>query len=140
MELGTASILVQLLLIFILVVLFAGRRWMRIRRDRRDAPPGVTAPPGRSSAPALPAAPARVELPPSVRRAPVREAPDLVSEELLPPCFADTCADWTQVESGMGQAPITRFSLTDWSAPADPFGVRSDVLHNRAAGAPLRLS
>ena len=46
-----------------------------------------------------------------------------MSEELLPPCFADTCADWAQVDpvpgQVPGQVPDTRFSLADWSAPTD---------------------
>ncbi|WP_338413030.1 hypothetical protein [uncultured Sphaerotilus sp.] len=126
MELGTTSILVQLLLIFVLVALFAGRRRMRIHRDQRDTHPGVTAPlaapwpAARPAAPALPPAPALADMPFSMQRAPAQAAPILVSEELLPPCFADTCADWAQVESGTAQAPITRFGLTDWSVQADP--------------------
>lgn len=125
MELGTTSILVQLLLIFVLVALFAGRRRMRIHRDQRDTHPGVTVPPAapwptvRPAPPSLPATPALAELPASMRRVPMQQAPHLVSEELLPPCFADTCADWAQVESGTGQAPITRFGLTDWSVQTD---------------------
>jgi hypothetical protein len=126
MELGTTSILVQLLLIFVLVAVFAGRRRMRIRREQRDTHPGVSMPAAapwptvRPAASALPLAPALAELPSSMRRAPAQAGPVLVSEELLPPCFADTCADWAQVESGTGQAPITRFGLTDWSVQADP--------------------
>lgn len=125
MELGTISILVQLLLIFVLVALFAGRRRMRIRRQQRDATPGAALPVAtpwpsvRSAAPAVVPAPVLAELPVAMRRAPTQEASNLVSEELLPPCFADTCADWAPVERVSDKAPNTRFSLADWSAPTD---------------------
>ncbi|MDZ7858550.1 hypothetical protein [Sphaerotilus sp.] len=176
MELGTISILVQLLLIFALVAVFTGLRRMRIRREQRDTTPGAA--PGLSAhtaAPAAPPAPAPVltELPVAGRRAPHPQGVSShVSEELLPACFADTCADWAQVASAPARAPDTRFSLADWSAPtdhvaldtsvdpatldwaldarvepprvprpvADPGGRRSDVLHNRAAGAPMHLT
>jgi hypothetical protein len=125
MELGTTSILVQLLLIFVLVALFAGWRRMRIHRDQRDTHPGVTAPlaapwpTARPAAPALTPAPALAEMPFSMQGVPAQVAPILVSEELLPPCFADTCADWSQVGPAATQAPDPRFSLSDWSAPTD---------------------
>lgn len=129
MELGTASILVQLLLIFVLVALFAGRRRIRLHRERRDTTPGAATPAAtpwpsmRSAAPAVPPAPVLVELPVAMRRAPVQGVSSRVSEELLPPCFADTCADWAQVDpvpgKVPGQVPDTRFSLADWSAPTD---------------------
>lgn len=114
MELDTASILVQLLLIFVLVAVFAGQRHLKARRERRRQPPGGTALPAMT-------APVQTGLPPNGPRV-LRAQPVVslrVSEELLPPCFADTCADWAQVERATGHAPITRFSLADWSAPTD---------------------
>lgn len=177
MELGTVSILVQLLLILALVAVFAGRRHLKARRERLGSPPS---PPVPVPAPAV----APVQVP--VAAAPVRAArpvvltPEpssaLVSEELLPACFADTCADWAHMEGdghGVADSPIpTRFSLADWSAPTDRValdempdlrdlgwaeatpvvsprparplsgsgGAAREVLHNRAAGAPLRLT
>jgi hypothetical protein len=130
MELGTASILAQLLLIFVLVTLFAGQRHLKARRERRNQHPGSAAllpvaamgvpmpmPMPRSS---LPSAPVLAELPPTVARPPRQLSADsLVCEDLLPPCFADTCADWAQVAPATGKAPDTRFSLSDWSAQTD---------------------
>lgn len=133
MELGTISILVQLLLIFVLVAVFAGLRRLRIRRERRNTTPGAAPsttapwPSARTPSPAaLPAAPVLTELPLSVRRAPVA-APSLVSEELLPGCFADTCADWAQMPPAPAKAPDTRFSLADWSAPTDHVALDTTV-------------
>lgn len=86
MELGAVSVLVELLLILVLVLVFTGRRRMKSRQDRLA---GIA--PLSSSPPSL-AVPALVPLPPD---------PDefsRVSEELLPTCFADTCADWAQVD------------------------------------------
>lgn len=135
MELGTASIVIQLVLIFLLVAVFTGRRHLRARRERRDQHPGAANPPASTLHPRhlpVPATPELVELPPTVRRAvPASNAVRLVAEELLPPCFADTCADWAQVEPVPGKPPVTpsvssapsapntRFSLADWSAPTD---------------------
>ena len=124
MELGTASILAQLLLIFVLVALFAGQRHLRARREQRNQHPGsaallpVAAMPMPS--PSLPPVPVLAELPSTVARPP-RQLPaeSLVCEDLLPPCFADTCADWAQVAPATGKAPDTRFSLSDWSAQTD---------------------
>jgi hypothetical protein len=123
MELGTASILVQLLLIFVLVAVFTGQRHLRARRERRNQHPGraaLPASPAPTARAVLPPVPPLVDLPPMARRSSAAaDAPSLVSEELLPPCFADTCADWAQVEPVSGQAASTRFSLSDWSAPTD---------------------
>jgi hypothetical protein len=126
MELGTASIVVQLLLIFVLVAVFTGRRHLRARRERRDQHPGAAgprAPSAHAFHDPVTAAPQLVELPPVARRAaPASTAESLVSEELLPPCYADTCADWAQIEPmpvKASAAPNTQFSLADWSAPTD---------------------
>jgi hypothetical protein len=123
MELGTASILVQLLLIFVLVAVFAGRRHLRARREPRSQQPGSAALPS-SPAPSVQvsraSAPQLVDLPPLAQRtAGTPEAQSLVPEELLPPCFADTCADWAQVDPVSGKAADAHFSLSDWSAPTD---------------------
>jgi hypothetical protein len=125
MELGTASILVQLLLIFFLVAVFTWRRHQRARSERCNPHPGsATLPTSPAPAPAaraaLPPVPHLVDLPPMVRRAVgAPQAQSLVSEELLPPCFADTCADWAQVDPVSGTAANAHFSLSDWSAPTD---------------------
>jgi hypothetical protein len=121
MELGTLSILVQLLLILVLVALFAGRRWMRLHRQRRDSAPVAQRPASAATPPALavPPAPVLADLPLAMRRTQAPPVPSLVSEELLPPCFADTCADWAQVGPAPAQASSTRFSLADWSAATD---------------------
>jgi hypothetical protein len=107
LELGTWSILVQLLLIFVLVAVFAGRRHLKARRDARQppagAPPAAVAPPAMVRSP-MPPRPVLTELP-----------PELVPE-LVHPSFTDTCADWAPVR---GTAPNARFSLSDWSAPTD---------------------
>lgn len=66
MELGTISILVQLMLIFVVVVVFAGLRRLRIRREQRDVMPGAapsSSPPWpavRTMSPSLPLASAKV--------------------------------------------------------------------------------
>lgn len=171
MELGTVSILAQLLLILALVAVFAGRRHLKARRERLGSPPPGPAPavaPVQATVTAVPVrAPRPVVLTPEPSSA-------LVSEELLPACFADTCADWAHTEGeGAAGSPIpTRFSLADWSAPTDRValdempdlrdlgwaeatpvvsprparplsgsgGAAREVLHNRAAGAPLRLT
>lgn len=129
MELGTISILVQLLLIFVLVIVFTGLRRLRIRREQRDTTPGTSPwPSARTAAPAVPPAPVLTELPVAVRRAPLQQGPNSrVSEELLPGCFADTCADWAQVASAPARAPDTRFSLADWSAPTDHVALDTSV-------------
>lgn len=133
MELGTISILVQLLLIFVLVIVFTGLRRLRIRREQRDTTPGAVplataaSPSTRTTAQAAPAVPALAELPAAVRRAPPPAAPHLVSEELLPGCFTDTCADWAQVASAPARLPDTRFSLADWSAPTDHVALDTTV-------------
>jgi hypothetical protein len=127
MELGTASILVQLLLIFFLVAVFTGRRYLRVRRERRNQHPGsatLSTSPAPAPAPAARAGllpvPHLVDLPPMARRAAgAPQVQSLVSEELLPPCFADTCADWAQVDPVSGKAADAHFSLSDWSAPTD---------------------
>lgn len=136
MELGTISILVQLLLIFVLVAVFAGLRRLRIRRERRTLPGAAPAPAPASSPPwpmvramsaaVPPAAPVLSELPTPTWHAPV-VAPNLVSEELLPGCFADTCADWAQIPPASAKAPDTRFSLADWSAPTDHVALDTTV-------------
>ena len=118
MELGTVSILVQLLLIFALVAVFAGHRHLKARRERlRSHPSAWPAPAEAQTQPQVHAAP-----PAPVAR-PVLLAPEpdnrLVSEELLPACFADTCADWAHIEGdgrSAGSPMPTRFSLADWSA------------------------
>ena len=114
MELGTWSILVQLLLIFVLVAVFAGRRHLRSRRDTRQ-PPTSMAP-----APHPPAA-ARSPMPP---RPVLTDLPPELPLELVHPSFTDTCADWAPIAGagagpGPGGAARVRFSLSDWSAPTD---------------------
>ncbi len=108
LELGTWSILVQLLLIFVLVAVFAGRRHLKARRDARQppagAPPAAVAPPTAMVRSPMPPRPVLTELPPEL------------PPELVHPSFTDTCADWAPVR---GAAPSTRFSLSDWSAPTD---------------------
>ena len=179
MELSTASILVQLVLIFLLVAVFSVRRYLRVRGERRHPRPGnasLLATPAPMDRSAVRAAPTLVDLPPIGHRPGLSpDAQSLVSEELLPPCFADTCADWAQVVPQPDKStavPDTRFSLSDWSAPTDRMaldhapdpamldwaldarvepirpsrlgrtrsGLSADVLHNRAAGAPLPLT
>ena len=105
LELGTWSILVQLLLIFVLVAVFAGRRHLKARREARQPPAG-------SPSPAAPPPP------PAMLRSPMPPRPVLTElpPELVHPSFTDTCADWAPVG---GAAPTARFSLSDWSAPTD---------------------
>lgn len=86
MELGTVSILVQLLLILVLAVAFTGRRRMRLRQDRMAS----------AAPPPAPVVRAPLSLPPAL---PDPDEISRVSEELLLPCFADTCADWAQMLS-----------------------------------------
>jgi hypothetical protein len=115
MELGTASVLAQLLLICILVAVFAGRRYLRANHERRNQHPGhaaLPASPAPTAQSARPPAPQLVDLPLMALRAPATlNTQSLVPEELLPPCFTDTCADWAQVNVVL--------SLSDWSAPTD---------------------
>lgn len=107
MDLGTASILVQLFLIILLVALFSGRRHFSRHRDRYlSGPPTRPAASSRQDDAVPSPAPVPVPVPARVDRTEVVAARSgtgsngtgRVAEELLP--FADTCADWTSVDTG----------------------------------------
>ncbi|MCK6401007.1 MAG: hypothetical protein L6Q74_03700 [Sphaerotilus natans subsp. sulfidivorans] len=114
--LGMISVLVQLLLILVLVALFSGRRHLRSRQHRyRDqttprrrrvvAAKAETAPAGANVAASRPG---RIS--------------GLRSDDLLPPSFADTCADWTPlapqpVERARGCAAAPASDRIDLDAP-----------------------
>ncbi|MGR6806483.1 hypothetical protein ACU6VI_09325 [Sphaerotilus natans] len=91
-DLGVVSVLIQLLLILVLLALYSWRRHLRSRQQRYRDP---AAPRRRRTGDGAPASAARpeavaVEAP---RRA--ERTAGLRSDDLLPPSFADTCADWT---------------------------------------------
>ena len=85
-DLGVISVAVQLLLILVLMALFSGRRHLRSRRQRYDNDGQHRPDPARpASRPSEAGAGPRTQPPP-------RDG--LRSDDLLPACFADTCADW----------------------------------------------
>lgn len=86
-DLGVISVAVQLLLILVLMALFSGRRHLRSHRRRYDND-GQHRPD-----PARPASrPSEAGAGPRTQPPPPRDG--LRSDDLLPACFADTCADW----------------------------------------------
>ena len=114
-DLGVISVAVQLLLILVLMALFSGRRHLRSRRRRYDND-GQHRPD-----PARPASrPSEAGAGPRTQPPPPRDG--LRSDDLLPPGFADTCADWTPlaaqpVERARGPAADPASDRIDLDAP-----------------------
>jgi hypothetical protein len=121
-DLGVVSVLAQLLLILVLLALYSGRRHLRSRQQRYRDP---AAPRRRRAGGGAPASAARLEaaaeeVAQAARRA--QRISGLRSDDLLPPGFADTCADWTplaaqQVERARGPAADPASDRIDLDAP-----------------------
>jgi hypothetical protein len=122
-DLGVVSVLIELLLILVLLALYSGRRHLRSRQQRYRDP---AAPRRRRTGDGAPASAARPEA--VAVQAPRRaeRTSGLRSDDLLPPSFADTCADWTP----LAPQPVERAR----GCAADPASNRIDL------DAPLRCT